>query len=196
MYEILKKIHMYTGLLTFSALIVFGVAGVHATLRAPEQHRRPETRIEEVDFIVPGNLTDKQLADRVYETLQIPLARPLEKWALRHDTQGNLLLRFYTPNGLRTVTVLEKENRLRVETRQASLGQTLNALHATVPRWAAPDLRIQLWAYYMEVAIWALIGMALSGVYLWLAARPGSRWGQVSFGAGSAAFLVLYWLTR
>ncbi len=43
MYEILKKIHMYTGLLTFSALIVFGVAGVHATLRAPEQHRRSET---------------------------------------------------------------------------------------------------------------------------------------------------------
>ena len=119
---------MYTGLLSFSALIVFGVAGVHATLRAPEQHRRPETRIEEVDFIVPGNLTDKQLADRVYETLQIPLARPLEKWALRHDAQGNLVLPFHTVNGLRKVTVLEEESRLRVETRQASLGQTLTRI--------------------------------------------------------------------
>ena len=196
MYEILKKIHMYTGLLTFSALIVFGVAGVHATLRAPEQHRRSETKIEHVNFAVPGNLTDKQLADRVYETLKPPLARPLEKWALRHDARGNLVLPFYTVNGLRTVTVLEKENRLRVETKRASLAETLNSLHGTVPRWAAPDLRIQLWAYYMEMAIWALIGMTLSGVYLWLAARPGSRWGQVSFGAGSAAFLVLYWLTR
>ena len=195
-YDLLKKIHMYTGLLTFSALIVFGIAGVHATLRDPDQRHRPEAKIEHVDFVVPGNLTDKQLADRVYETLKPPLAGPLRKRALRHDKQGNLVLPFHTVNGSRKVTVLERENRLRVETKQASLGQTLNALHATVPRWAAPDLRIRLWAYYMEMAIWALIGMSLSGVYLWLAARPGSRWGQVSFGAGSTAFLVLYWLTR
>ena len=196
MYDLLKKIHMYTGLLTFSALIVFGIAGVHATLDAPGQRHRPEAKIEHLDFVVPGNLTDKQLADRVYETLKPPLAGPLRKRALRHDKQGNLVLPFHTVNGSRKVTVLERENRLRVETKQASLGQTLNALHATVPRWAAPDLRIRLWAYYMEVAIWALIGMSLSGVYLWLAVRPGSRWGQVCFGAGSAAFLVLYWLTR
>ena len=196
MYDLLKKIHMYTGLLTFSALIVFGIAGVHATLDAPGRRHRPEAKIEHVDFVVPGNLTDKQLADRVYETLKPPLAGPLRKRALRHDKQGNLVLPFHTVNGSRKVAVLERENRLRVETKQASLGQTLNALHATVPRWASPDLRIRLWAYYMEMAIWALIGMALSGVYLWLAARPGSRWGQVSFGAGSAAFLALYWLTR
>ena len=195
-YDLLKKIHMYTGLLTFSALIVFGIAGVHATLRDPDQRHRPEAKIEHVDFVVPGNLTDKQLADRVYETLKPPLAWPLETWALRHDAQGNLVLPFHTVNGLWKVTVLEKENQLLVATERLSLVQTLNHLHATVPRWAAPDLRIRLWAYYMEAAISALIGMALSGVYLWLAARPGSRWGQVSFGAGSTAFLVLYWLTR
>ncbi len=39
------------------------------------------------------------------------------EWALRHDARGNLVLPFYTVNGLRTVTVLEKENRLRVETK-------------------------------------------------------------------------------
>ena len=195
-YELVKKIHMYTGLLTFSALIVFGIAGVQATLPAPSRRDRPEAKIEHVDFEAPGNLTDKQLADRVYETLKPPLARPLETWALRHDGQGNLVLPFHTVNGWRKVTVLEKENRLLVATERLSLVQTLNHLHATIPRWAAPDLRIRLWAYYMEMAIWALIGMSLSGVYLWLAVRPGSRWGQVCFGAGSAAFLVLYWLTR
>ncbi len=194
-YELVKKIHMYTGLLTFSALIVFGVAGMHATLQDPSRDR-PKAKVEHVDFEAPGDLADKQLADRVYETLKPPLARPLETWALRHDAQGNLVLRFHSVNGLRKVTVLEEENRLLVQTERLSLVQTLNALHATVPRWAAPDPRIRLWAYYMEMAIWALIGMSLSGVYLWLAVRPGSRWGQVSFGAGSAAFLVLYWLTR
>ena len=195
-YDLLKKIHMYTGLLTFSALIVFGVAGVHATLRDLSQPDQPKAKIEHVDFVVQGNLTDKQLADRVYETLKPPLAGRLKKRALRHDAQGNLVLPFHTVNGLRRVTVLEKENRLLVATERLSLAKTLNALHATVPRWAAPDLRVRLWAYYMEMAIWSLIGMSLSGVYLWLAVRPGSRWGQVSFGAGSAAFLVLYWLTR
>ena len=196
MYEIAKKIHMYTGLLTFSALIVFGIAGLQATLRDPSRRHPPEAKIEHVDFEVPGDLTDKQLADRVYETLKPPLAGPLRKRALRHDKQGNLVLPFHTVNGLRKVTVLEKENRLLVATERLSLAQTLHHLHATVPSRAASDLRIRLWAYYMEMAIWALIGMSLSGVYLWLAARPGSRWGQVSFGAGSATFLVLYWLTR
>ena len=117
MYDLLKKIHMYTGLLTFSALIVFGIAGAHATLDAPGRRHRPEAKIEHVDFVVPGNLTDKQLADRVYETLKPPLAGPLRKRALRHDKQGNLVLPFHTVNGSRKVTVLERENRLRVETK-------------------------------------------------------------------------------
>ena len=61
---------------------------------------------------------------------------------------------------------------------------------------ADSDWRVRLWAFYNEVAIWALITMALSGLYLWLASRPKYRWAWVSFLTGSGAFAVLYVLTR
>ena len=38
--------------------------------------------------------------------------------------------------------------------------------------------------------------MALTGVYLWLATRSGYRWAQISFGAGTAIFVVFYIAVR
>ena len=35
MYEWVKKIHMYAGLLTFTAFVVWGVTGIHAVFLAP-----------------------------------------------------------------------------------------------------------------------------------------------------------------
>jgi hypothetical protein len=49
---------------------------------------------------------------------------------------------------------------------------------------------------YNEVAIFALIFLSLSGLYLWLSSRPRHRLAQLSFFAGTGWFLVLYWLSR
>jgi hypothetical protein len=57
-------------------------------------------------------------------------------------------------------------------------------------------LLMHLWTYYTEFSIYSLIAMALSGIYLWLASRPGYIWGQVAFVAGCGIFIVLYVLAR
>jgi hypothetical protein len=59
-----------------------------------------------------------------------------------------------------------------------------------------PDLLIRMWAWYTEFAIWSLLFMPVTGVYLWLASRPRHRWAQFSFAAGSGLFLLLYAITR
>ena len=90
-------------------------------------------------------------------------------------------------------SVLEDEDRLRIETRPASTYQFLAHLHELAPSRAAPDLRLQAWAWYIELSIWSLMLMALSGVYLWLASRPRHAWAWASLVVGSLALVAFYW---
>jgi hypothetical protein len=194
---LLKKIHMYIGLLNFSILFVFGVAGLSATFDSPED--RQEEAVERLmPFSSPPNATDKEVADAVYDLLKLPLTQPPPKPALRRDADKNLTFNFFNPNAVTGVTVLEKEHQLRVRTLHNNTARFMNVLHkATIQHPIAKrDLRIKLWTWYNEFSIWSLMLMALSGVYLWLSSRPGFLWAQVSFVAGCGAFIVLYIVTR
>ena len=197
MYALFRKLHMYAGLLNLSILLIFGVSGLWATLEpAPEQRARPDPAVEFRDFTVPPGLDDKAAADRVYEFLQLPLTAPLPKFALRRDASNNLALDFYTPNGVRRAVVLEKENRIRLETRRIPLANFLNNLHTTTINARSTDWRIRYWTYYNEFSIWSLIGMSISGVYLWLASRPRYGPARFAFALGCGVFLLLYAVTR
>src|SRR6266478_2332121 len=120
---------MYGGLLNLSILLVFGVAGLTATLDpGPEKRQRPEPRVEYRDFTVPAGLDDKAAADRVWEFLHLPLSAPLPKYAIRRDANNDLALDFYTPNGVRRAVVLERENRIRLETERVGLAHAVVGL--------------------------------------------------------------------
>ncbi|MBI3679538.1 MAG: hypothetical protein HY235_04000 [Acidobacteria bacterium] len=69
-------------------------------------------------------------------------------------------------------------------------------MHETHIRNRSADWRMRLWTYYIELSIWALIVMSLTGVYLWLASRPGFRWAQLFFAAGTVCFLALWVFSR
>jgi hypothetical protein len=197
MYSLFRKVHMYAGLLNLSILLIFGIAGLWATFEpAPEQRHRPDPQIEYRDFTVPAGLDDKAVADRVYEFLQLPLSAPIPNFAVRRDQNNDLALDFYNPNGVRRAIVLEKENRIRLETRGNPLANYLNGLHTTTINARSTDWRIRYWTYYNEFSIWSLIGMSISGVYLWLASRPRYRPARYVFALGCGAFLLLYALTR
>jgi hypothetical protein len=199
MNALIKKVHMYAGLLNFSILFVFGVAGLSATLGTRPPIQRLDQAVEQfVAFTPPPNSTDKQIADAVYDHLKPSLTRAPPAPALHRDADKNLSFNFFSPNGIIAITVLEKENRLRVRTLKNNAGRFMNALHtATIQNQAAKsDLRMRLWTYYNEFAIWSLLAMALSGVYLWLASRPGYRLAQYAFAGGCAVFIALYAMTR
>ena len=191
------RIHMYTGLLNFTALALFGVVGIIATVLPPHAERtRPEPVVELVEFEIPGGMDDRQLADHIQATLQIPLTGPAPDWSLKRDDDNNLRFRLPTPARGHEIVVLEDESRLRIETLPFDTWQYLFHLHEMVPSRSTSDFRIQAWAWYIEFSIWALILMALSGLYLWLESRPGYRWAQISFGVGSLIFVCFYWFVR
>ena len=197
MYALFRKVHMYAGLLNLSILLIFGVAGLWATFEpAPEQRKRPDPLVEFRDFAVPPGLDDKAAARQVYEFLKLPLVAPVPDFAVKRDSNNDLALDFYSANGPRHAVVVEKENRIRLETRRNTFANYLNGLHTTTINSRSPDWRIRCWTYYNEFSIWSLIGMSLSGVYLWLASRPRYRPARYVFALGSGAFIVLYVITR
>jgi len=58
------------------------------------------------------------------------------------------------------------------------------------------DWRTGAWAWYNHFASWSLLAMAVSGLYLWLASRPGYRIAHYSLASGAAIFILLYIATR
>lgn len=191
----LKKLHMYAGLLNFSILLVFGIAGLTATVHTPGTPRATSV-ITAIDFRPPANVGDYEAALAAFEFLQLPMAAPPMRNAVRRDAANNVTFASYTPNGARIVTLLENEGRVRLDTRRESIWHFFDNLHGTTINNRETDLRIRLWTWYNEFAIWSLIFMSATGVYLWLASRPRYRWAQVSFAAGSGIFVLLYAISR
>lgn len=188
---------MYTGLLTVSSLLVYGIVGVTAMLEdAPQRRLKPIPEISLHDYAPPQNLSDVDLAGHILAKYSIPLANPIPAWAIKHDKDNHLVLDYYTVNGMTRVTVLEQEKKLKFETTRVGFMDFLNRIHATTIRAEVPDLRVRGWIYYNEFSIWAMLFMTLSGIYLWLSSRP--RWGlaQLSFAAGVCLFAALYWSIR
>lgn len=193
---LIRRIHTYLGLLNFSTLLVFGIAGLTATFHAGPERSRTPLAMRYMDFAPPPNASDAQVAASIYETVRIPLSAPIPNFAIKRNRDHQLALDFYTLNGIHHVTLLESERRLRIEAERTNLWFFLDNAHATTQGGNPPDWRVRWWGYYNEVAIWCLLAMGVSGVYLWLASRPGFRWAQISLAAGGAAFLVLFFLSR
>ena len=196
MYEWVKKIHMYAGLLTFTAFVVWGVTGIHAVfLPPPGGYVPPETSSErELPFRSAGSLDDKQLAERIFETADIRLAGG--HYNVHRDDDLNLAFFAYTPNGRRDFTYLEEQGIVRIGYRRNDLAGFLSVMHASHSRRGPPALSARLWGFYNELSTWAFLFMTLSGIYMWLVTRPGLRWAQASAAAIVGLSVFLWILNR
>lgn len=194
--KLIEKIHMYAGLFTFMAFVVWGVTGIHAVfLPAPGQYQPPEiSEVRELPYRAEGNLDDKALARKIHEFVAIPLAGG--HYNVHRDSEHNLAFFVFTVSGRREVTYLEERQTVRIAVRQNSLMQFLSSMHTSNSRRGPRVLAAQMWGFYNEFSTWAFTFMTLSGVYLWLASRPGLRWAQLLAGASAAMFVVLWMVTR
>jgi uncharacterized iron-regulated membrane protein len=196
MYALLRQVHMYLGLLSWTFLLILGIAGLTNTFRYALGGSRGEPIVRTETFTIPPNLTDRQLVDYVWRTLKLPLTASQYMYGLQREPDDSLSFTFYFANGISKVTVLEKESRLNIETRRNSVWEYFDNLHATAVNTPVRDWRIRLWTYYEEFANWALLAMALSGICLWLMSRPEHRVALVLFLSSCTIFLVLYIMSR
>lgn len=186
--RLLKKVHIYLGLLNFTIVLVFGITGLAASIDASFPSEPPPV-VSERAFHVPPGLRDIQIGDLVYQTLRPPFVSP-RLYPVFRDSNHDLIVDFYSVSGMQHVTVLP--DKLRIESHRKSVWQFVNRLHATTGNPA--DLKLRLWAYYVEFSIWSLLAMVMTGLYMWLSARWRFRWAGYSFAAGTALVVVL-WVT-
>src|ERR1051326_5929233 len=155
-----KKLHMYTGLLNLSILLVFGIAGLTATFDSGPHRSALAVSTRMVDFQPPANSGDFEAATAAFAFLKLPLTGPPPKYTVHRDAAGDVTFDLYDVNGPTTVTLLEKEGRVRIEARRNNLGHFVDNLHATTVNSNAVDRVIRLWSWYTEFSIWSLIFMA------------------------------------
>src|SRR3954453_7887332 len=189
-----RKIHIYLGLLNFSLLIVFGLAGLVVTAEAPDIFRQKQgPTVETRDFTAPPDASDRAVAERIGFAMAPPHAGPP---VVRRNGKSQLVAEFYSVNGMTRVTLLESEHRAQVETFRNSIWRFFDNAHATTIGEESNSAVVHAWAWSIEVSIWSLAAMALSGLWLGVTARWKWAWTRVSLAAGCAAFVALYWLER
>jgi hypothetical protein len=193
LYQWVQKIHMYAGLLTFTAFVVWGITGVHGAFTPPPGGFTPPeiSSVKEVPFQADSSLDDKELAKAIFEAIQIPLAGG--RYNIHRDDDLNLAFNVFTINGGREVTFLEDKGIVQVAHRANSLLSYFSSMHTAHSHRHQLTLASSAWGYYNEFSTWAFLFMTLSGVYLWLATRPKIRWAQLSF-VGMGAVMLALWI--
>src|SRR3569623_486269 len=120
---------MYAGLLNFTILCVFGLAGLVATAQLPDifSAKKPPV-VRMLPFSAPSFASDEQVGELIRKRLQPAHAgTPFTHRADRH----RLVAEFYSVNGLVRATLLEREGQLQIETLRNSIWRFLDNAHAT-----------------------------------------------------------------
>jgi len=190
----IRKVHMYLGLVNFSLLVVFGLAGLIVTAEAPDIFRQKQgPAVTSREFTAPPSASDREVGQLLAESLAPPHSGPP---VIRRNAANQIVTEFYSVNGMTRVTLLESERRAQIQTFRNSIWRFIDNAHATTIGEQSRSTAVRLWAWYIELSIWSLVLMALSGVWLGVTARWKFRWTRVSLAAGFAAFVVLYWVAR
>src|SRR5512146_2182612 len=150
----IRKTHIYSVLLNFSMLIVFGLAGLVVTFEAPDiMSQKQAPAIEYGAFTAPPSDSDQQVGRLISQTLDPEHAGPP---IVHRDAANQLVVDFYSVNGRVRATLFETEHRLQVETRRNSIWRFIDNAHATTIREQARGSATRWWAWYIEFSIWAL----------------------------------------
>ena len=199
MYKWMKKLHMYAGLLSFVALVIWGITGLHAVfLPSPGNYAPPEiSSTREIPITPPadaGEMSDRDLANAINDQVEMPLRGG--HYNIHRDDQGNLVFFIFTWNGRRDITYHEDRKVAEIAWRKNGVTSFLGSMHTAHSRRHPNVTPAQAWAYYNELSTWAFFFMTISGVYLWAITRPNLNWARWTVGVSVVFGAILWFATR
>ncbi len=191
----IRRIHIYAGLLSFSFLILFGVAGLVVTCKAPDIFSSGEPpALRSIPFTAGASASDRSVGKAIEALVAAP-PHGGEPYIHRDDA-NRLNVDWYSVNGLLRATLIENEQRIEVRQYRNSIWRFLDNAHAATVADKSGDPVVRAWTWYMEIAIWSLVGMCLSGMWLGVASRWHFRSARIALGVGFAAFVIFFFLER
>ena len=189
MYNVFRKIHLYSGLIILIYVMMFYVSGYIMTHR-PWFLGTPRPTTTRTAVLEPGllRLSNEQLAANLQKQLglaggiQFPLGQPPN------------LIRFFVirPGTTVRVDVSTQDKVIRVVTQRYGWVGTLIVLHKIEGYGARPFVNASV--FFGDLAALSMIVFAISGVILWWKSVKNHFWGSVCLIAscGYAAGMMLY----
>jgi hypothetical protein len=188
MRSLLLKIHIYSGLLCSSYLLIFGVSSLNYNHHFGKPDNKKVRWERSLKLVDTGN--NMAVSEVVRDNLGL-IGWPLP-WETRRDERGNLHFGLSRPGKHYTIRVFFDENRIQVEETHRGFWAVVDTLHG---KMGVPSSRfMSLWGAYTELCTWVVLFSAASGVYLWTH-RQKERfigWILLVSASGTALLLIVY----
>jgi hypothetical protein len=190
MYNVIRKVHLYCGLVILAFLMMYFVSGYIMVHRPWFMTAPPPATTQTATLESERAVPDDQLAAAVQKQMglkgriQFPLKQPAEGTRFWINRPGTMA-RVDVPAGGREI---------RVTTQPAGLVGTLIMLHKV--RGYDDQLVFDAYALFCDLAGLSMIVFAFTGVYLWWKRTTNHFWGIVcltascAYGAGMMLYLA------
>jgi hypothetical protein len=171
MYTVIRKIHLYCGLIIVIFLMMYFVSGFMMVHRPWFVSPSPPPTIQTAVLHSTGAQTNEQIAADVQKQLGLPGRIQFPQ------KQPDNLVRFWVnhPGTMTRVDVSPKEHRIDLTTQRVGLVGTLIMLHKVSGYDAEP--LFDAYALFCDLAGTSMILFPITGVYLWWKTARNHLWG-------------------
>jgi hypothetical protein len=207
LYPIVRDLHLYLGLFISPFVLVFACSVfflVHAWLPRMTGAQGRSPRRTATGLRLPPNLDrleNRQRVDAVRLVLD-QLGVTGEIYSIRHLPREHKLVIAVSLPGRETTVDLDYAQRVAMITpRDTGLAEAFVYLHKS----PGPHLALirgnwamtQVWRFLADAAVYVLLFLSLSGIYLWTVLRAERTVGLVLIGVGAMSFFgMVYALSR
>jgi hypothetical protein len=192
MYQLIRKIHLYCGLIILAYLMMYFVSGYVMVHRPWFLTAQPPVTTETVPFPATREQSPEKLAAQVQEHLK--LVGRIQFAGGQPNNQPPGMVRFWIsrPRASIRVEVPTGEQHVRVITQRWNWVATLIVIHKV--QGYDGEMRFNLFSFFGDLTGVSMIVFALSGVYLWWKRTKNRLWGILCLTASCvyAAGMMLY----
>ena len=191
MRDLILKIHLYTGLLCASYLLIFGISSLNYN------HHFGQPTDDKVQWDRALDVEDRKeqmdVAKKVRDDLD--LIGWTIPWETYRDDQSNLHFGLARPGKRYKIHVFFDQDRVAVDEDRKGFWQVINQLHALTGILNSPF--VDTWGIYTEICIWVVLFSACSGIYLWATLKRDRLVGLLlllgSFAFSLGFMLYIWW---
>lgn len=185
--------HCYFGLFISPFILLFAITGIMFNHRWKMNNTTADVKIEKetASVEVPTDLKGLEQAKQVLGQLGISG----EILSTRHmPKQNRMAIAVTKPGQFTTINIDLKEQKAEIQQRQRGIWSALFYLHKSPGphniQNRANWFFTKLWVFLVDASVYLLIGISISGVYLWYVIKSERKIGLILLGAGCLSFFL------
>ena len=190
--QAIRKIHIYTGLQVSILLFIFSLS-VFSVL----ENSDTKATVSTATYSGKMDGDNLEIATSLFKQLGQRFESAPEWWMLQEESKDILTVNLKSPRSHRIVRLNKQNGHIEISTKTRSFLQFSNLMHQeSVGRRRFTDSPwLWAWSLYLEISIFALFVLPVTGLYIWLKGRNRTKsWASLSLAASSTAMIAL-WLS-